>query len=213
MVHRTKHYRFDSRLAIAHLREIDSGLKQCIDSVGDFKLLVRRNRSVFEYLSRSIVYQQLTGRAAETIYGRLLDNFSYRRIQPSHILAMDIGDLQAVGLSRSKCKALHCLAESALVGTLPKAAELHEMTDNEIVERLTLIWGIGQWTAEMLLIFYLGRPDVLPINDLGILKGYQRVRGYSTLPPVGRLERAGKRWRPYRTVASWYLWRILDSKK
>ena len=146
-------------------------------------------------------------------YGRLLDNFPYRRIQPSQVLAMDIGDLRSVGLSRSKCKALHHLAESALVGTLPKAAELHEMSDDEIIDRLTLIWGIGRWTAEMLLIFYLGRPDVLPINDLGILKGYQRVRGYSTLPPVGRLQRAGKRWRPYRTVASWYLWRSLDFKK
>ena len=209
----TKHYSFDSKLAIAHLREVDSGLKRCIDSVGEFRLLVRRNRSVFEYLSRSIIYQQLTGRAAETIYDRLLDNFSYKRIRPSQILAMDMDDLKAIGLSASKCKALYHLADSALVGALPTAAELHEMTDNEIVDRLTLIWGIGRWTAEMLLIFYLGRPDVLPINDLGILKGYQRVRGYSTLPPVDRLQRAGERWRPYRTVASWYLWRSLDFKK
>ena len=86
------------------------------------------------------------------------------------------------------------------------------MTEEEIIQRLTVIWGVGRGTAEMLLIFYLGRPDILPLSDLGVRKGYQRLRGYSTLPTAEKLERAGRRWRPYRTVASWYLWRSLDSQ-
>ena len=205
-----KSHLFDPAIAVAYLRDVDVGLERCIKLVGECQLSVLRNRSVFEYLVRSIVYQQLTGRAAATIHSRLLDKFPYRRVRPDQLLALQMSDLHSTGLSRAKCKALQHLAESALEGILPKTPELHKMTDEEIIQRLTSIWGIGRWTAEMLLIFYLGRPDVLPINDLGILKGYQRLRGYSTLPPIDRLRRAGERWRPYRTVASWYLWRYLD---
>ena len=201
---------YDPVVAVAHLTTVDSGLARCVQSVGDFRLLVRRNRSIFEYLTRSIVYQQLTGKAAATIHSRLLDQFPYRRIRPEQMLSRTETELRAAGLSGSKCRALYDLAEKTLVGMLPGTEQLHEMTDEEIVQHLTLVRGIGRWTAEMLLIFYLGRPDVLPLSDLGVRKGYQRLRGYRTLPDPSKLERAGQRWRPYRTVASWYLWRSLD---
>ena len=205
-------YLFDPAAAAGHLATVDSGLARCIQSVGEFQLSVRRNRSVFEYLIRSIVYQQLTGRAAATIYGRLLDQFPYRRIRPVQLLSRTAAELRVAGLSGSKCRALQDLAEQALAGQLPHTSQLHRMTDDEIVQRLTVVLGVGRWTAEMLLIFYLGRPDILPLSDLGVRKGYQRLRGYSTLPTPEKLERAGRRWRPYRTVASWYLWRSLDTQ-
>ena len=205
-------FSFDPAVAVAHLVATDSGLARCIQSVGEFQLSVRRNRSVFEYLIRSIVYQQLSGRAAATIYGRLLDQFPYRRIRPVQLLSKTVAELRAAGLSGSKCRALQDLAEKAVAGQLPETSQLHRMTEEEIVRRLTVIWGVGRWTAEMLLIFYLGRPDILPLSDLGVRKGYQRLRGYSTLPTAEKLERAGRRWRPYRTVASWYLWRSLDTQ-
>jgi len=205
-------YLFDPAAAVGHLATVDSGLARCIQSVGEFQLSVRRNRSVFEYLIRSIVYQQLSGRAAATIYGRLLDQFPYRRIRPVQLLSRTAAELRVAGLSGSKCRALQDLAEKALAGQLPHTPQLHRMTDDEIVQRLTVVWGVGRWTAEMLLIFYLGRPDILPLSDLGVRKGYQRLRGYSTLPTPEKLERAGRRWRPYRTVASWYLWRSLDTR-
>ena len=210
MTNSAQGFSFDPSVAVAHLVATDSGLARCIQSVGEFQLSVRRNRSVFEYLIRSIVYQQLSGRAAATIHGRLLDQFPYRRIRPAQLLSKTVPELRAAGLSGSKCRALQDLSEKALAGQLPKTPQLHRMTEDEIVRRLTVIWGVGRWTAEMLLIFYLGRPDILPLSDLGVRKGYQRLRGYSTLPTAEKLERAGRRWRPYRTVASWYLWRSLD---
>ena len=212
MTNAAQGYNFDPAAAVAHLAAVDSGLSRCIKTVGEFQLSVRRNRSVFEYLTRSIVYQQLSGRAAATIHGRLLGQFPYRRIRPVQLLSRTAAELRAAGLSGSKCRALRDLAEKALAGQLPETSQLHRMTEEEIVRRLTLIWGIGRWTAEMLLIFYLGRPDILPLSDLGVRKGYQRLRGYSILPTAKKLERAGRRWRPYRTVASWYLWRSLDTQ-
>ena len=213
MAESSQGYSFNSSAAVAHLATVDVGLARCIETVGEFQLSVRRNRSVFEYLTRSIVYQQLSGRAAATIYGRLLDQFPYRRIRPAQLLSKTVPELRAAGLSGSKCRALQDLSEKALAGQLPQTPQLHRMTEEEIVRSLTVIWGVGRWTAEMLLIFYLGRPDILPLSDLGVRKGYQRLRGYSILPTAEKLERAGRRWRPYRTVASWYLWRSLDTQE
>ena len=210
MSERTLGQGYDAVEAAKYLAIVDTGLARCIQSVGDFSLVVRRNRSIFEYLTRSIVYQQLTGKAAATIHGRLLDQFPYRRIRPEQMLGRTEIELRSAGLSGSKCKALYDLAEKTIAGAIPVTANLHRMTDEEIVQHLTVVRGVGRWTAEMLLIFYLGRPDVLPLNDLGVRKGYQQLRGYRTLPAPDKLERAGKRWRPYRTVASWYLWRSLD---
>ncbi|MDP6291833.1 MAG: hypothetical protein V1245_03655 [Arenicellales bacterium] len=203
-------YGFDPVVACAHLAARDRGLARVIASVGELRLPVRRNRSVFEYLCRSIVYQQLSGKAAGTIHGRLLDLFPGRRLRPERLIEVPEARLRGAGLSRSKCLALRDLSHRAAAGELPDTRRLHGLTDDEIIERLTVVRGVGEWTAQMLLIFYLGRPDVLPLRDLGVLKGYQKMRALPVLPRPERLARAGRKWRPYRSVASWYLWRCLD---
>ena len=203
-------YEFDPQAAVAHLGRVDRGMDRLIQQVGPLELPVRRSRSVFEYLVRSIVYQQLSGKAAATIHARLLALFANRRIDPERLLRMPDKRLRSAGLSRSKCLALRDLATRAHLREIPTARQLKRLADQEIIDRLTQIRGIGPWTVQMLLIFYLGRPDVLPIGDLGVRKGYQQLRGFKILPDPDKLERAGRRWRPYRSVATWYLWRALD---
>ena len=203
-------YEFDPQAAVAHLRHVDRGMDRLIQQVGTLELPVKRSRSVFEYLVRSIVYQQLSGKAAATIHTRLLALFPDRRIDPKRLLKKPDSRLRSAGLSHSKCLALRDLAAKADLRELPTTRQLQRLTDEEIIDRLTQIRGIGPWTVQMLLIFYLGRPDVLPVGDLGVRKGYQQLRGFKTLPDPGKLERAGQRWRPYRSVATWYLWRALD---
>ncbi len=201
---------FDPVVASSHLCRVDPVLGRCINKVGQCQLIVRRNRSVFEYLVKSIVYQQLSGKAASAIYIRFLNNFPYHRVHPEQLLSLKLQQFQSAGLSKSKIKALQHLAKASLSGDIPSISNLKRMHDDEIIEKFISIWGIGRWTVEMLLIFYLGRSDVLPVNDLGILRGYQKLHGYSELPSSDRLKRIGERWRPYRTVASWYLWRSLE---
>ena len=138
-----------------------------IDRVGSLGLSANRNRSVFEYLARSIVYQQLSGKAAGTIHGRLKNLFSNRRITADRLLALPDEALRGAGLSRGKCLALRDLAARAVAGELPRARKLDQMSDTDIVSTLTVVRGVGPWTAQMLLIFYLGRPDVMPSGDLG----------------------------------------------
>ena len=203
-------YQFDPQVAVTHLRHVDRGMDRLIQQVGPLELPVRRSRSVFEYLVRSIVYQQLSGKAAATIHARLLTLFSNRRIDPESLLKMSDKRLRSAGLSRSKCLALRDLAARALSREIPTPRQLQQLSDQEIINRLIQIRGIGPWTVQMLLIFYLGRPDVLPVGDLGVRKGYQKLRGFKVLPDPTKLERAGRRWRPYRSVATWYLWRALD---
>ena len=203
-------YEFDPRTAVAHLRRVDRGMDRLIQHVGPLELPVRRSRSVFEYLVRSIVYQQLSGKAAATIHERLLALFTNRRIDPERLLKISDKKLRSAGLSRSKCLALRDLAAKAHLREVPTTRQLQRLSDQEIIDRLTQIRGVGPWTVQMLLIFYLGRPDVLPVGDLGVRKGYQQLRGFKILPDPDKLERAGRRWRPYRSVATWYLWRGLD---
>ena len=203
-------YEFDPRAAVAHLRHVDRGMDRLIQHVGTLELPVNRSRSVFEYLIRSIVYQQLSGKAAATIHTRLLNLFPDRSITPQRLLEKPDSRLRSAGLSHSKCLALRDLAAKARLRELPTTRQLQRLADQEIIDRLTQIRGIGPWTVQMLLIFYLGRPDVLPIGDLGVRKGYQQLRGFKILPDPDKLERAGRRWRPYRSVATWYLWRGLD---
>ncbi len=206
----TRLRQFDALAACAHLARRDKGLSRVMAEVGDLQLEVRRNRSVFEYLGRSIVYQQLSGKAAATIHGRLRDLFARRRLHSARLLEMPLEQLRSAGLSRSKCLALYDLAERAVTGVLPDTRALHKMSDQQIIDCLSEVRGVGEWTAQMLLIFYLGRPDVLPTRDLGVLKGYQKMRALRELPDPSRLARAGLRWRPYRSIATWYLWRCLD---
>jgi O-6-methylguanine DNA methyltransferase len=203
---------FDPIAAVEHLRERDRRLAKFIEKVGPFRLRPAELQSPFEALLESIVYQQLTGRAAATILARVLALFRPRRFpRPQDVAGIAGEKLRAAGLSRSKTVALKDLAAKTLDGTVPETVrDLEKLGDAEIVERLTAVRGIGPWTVEMLLIFRLARPDVLPASDYGVRKGFARVRGARELPTPKELLAYGERWRPYRTVASWYLWRVLD---
>jgi DNA-3-methyladenine glycosylase II len=167
----------------------------------------------------SIIYQQLHGKAAAAILRRLLNLFGDLHPSPEHILAAPDEQLRSAGVSQSKMLALRDLAAKTLDGTVPTLARIRRMSDEDIVEHLTRVRGIGQWTVEMLLIFRLGRPDVLPVSDYGVRKGfaltYSRIpknKPFSNdlLPKPDELLRRGEKWRPWRSVASWYLWRACD---
>jgi DNA-3-methyladenine glycosylase II len=203
---------FDPAAAMQHLRHVDPDLAGIIRRAGPCALKPRLRHSPFEELLEAIVYQQLSGRAAATIYGRVRALYPPRRaLAPAAILDTPDATLRAAGLSRNKAAAARDLATKALEGIVPTAAALRRMPDDEIVARLTAVRGIGRWTVEMLLIFRLGRPDVLPIHDLGIQKGFQQTYRTRQRPKPERIARYGERWRPFRTVASWYLWRASDS--
>lgn len=200
---------FDIAQALTHLRTCDPKLGDWIESVGEFTLIPEKLHSPFAALVRSIVYQQLSGAAAGTIHGRLQAALG-KHVKPEAILAASDAVLRGVGLSGSKVLSLRDLAAHALEGTIPTYKELGTLRDNEIVQRLVQVRGIGEWSVQMMLMFRLGRLDVLPTRDLGIQKGYALVRGTKKLPTPEQLERGGAIWRPYRTIASWYLWRVLD---
>jgi DNA-3-methyladenine glycosylase II len=167
----------------------------------------------FEALAESIVYQQLSGKAAATIWARVRRLYpSRRRLDPAAILATPDNKLRAAGLSGSKTRALKDLAAKTLDGTVPSGRSLVRMSDEEIIARLTTVRGIGAWTAQMLLLFDLGRLDVWPHTDYGVLKGFAKTFGRRKLPTPKQLLRLGEKWRPYRSVAAWYFWRALDQK-
>jgi 3-methyladenine DNA glycosylase/8-oxoguanine DNA glycosylase len=183
-----------------------------IDQAGPFTLAPEPTASPFHALMRAIVYQQLSGKAAATILGRVLALMprGRGRPRPEDLLAIPDEPLRAAGLSRNKLLALRDLAARAADGTVPGLAALRRLGDEEIVARLTAVRGIGVWTVEMLLLFRLGRGDVLPVADLGVRKGYQLTYRTRELPTAKRLLATGESWRPYRSVASWYLWRAVD---
>ena len=197
--------------ALAHLRRRDRTLKRIIDIVGPQKpARIGSAQTPFATLLRSIVYQQLSGKAAGSIHRRLLALFPHGRPSARALLALSEAELRAVGLSRSKVLSVRDLAEKAAARQLPSRRALDAMEDDAIIERLTEIRGIGRWTAEMLLIFTLDRPDVLPVTDLGVRRGFMVCRGTEALPEPTELLAHGEIWRPYRSVASWYLWRASE---
>ena len=198
---------YDPEAAIGHLRAADPALGELIERVGEYRIEVRAGLTPFEGLLRSIVYQQLSGKAAGSIHGRVRALFPRRRPGPRRLLALDERTLREAGLSGNKIRAAQDLAEKTLARVVPGRATLERMDDDAIVERLTEVRGIGRWTVEMILIFQLGRSDVLPADDLGVRKGFSLYRGLDDLPRRDELIAHGERWRPYRTVASWYLWR------
>lgn len=206
---------YDPAEAIAHLTKIDPLMGDLIARVGAFTLTPELTQSPFHALMRAIVYQQLSGKAAGTILGRVLALMpkGRGRPRPEDFLALDDQRLRAAGLSQNKLLALRDLATKAQEGIVPTLAALRRLTDAEIIERLTAVRGIGVWTVEMLLLFRLGRSDVLPIADLGVQKGYQLTYRKRSLPTPKQLLAGGERWRPYRSVASWYLWRAADAEK
>ncbi len=195
--------------AAAALAAADPVLARLIERVGPCRLRPDRIQSPYEALFEAIVYQQLTGKAAATILGRAkaaLDGHGGFP-SPEAVLAAPDEALRGAGLSRAKTAAVKDLAAKARDGCVPGLAELRRMHDDAIVEHLTEIRGIGRWTVEMMLIFRLGRPDVLPVHDYGVRKGFAIAYRKRELPTPTRLAAHGERWRPYRTVASWYLWR------
>jgi 3-methyladenine DNA glycosylase/8-oxoguanine DNA glycosylase len=201
----------DVRPALRHLRRADPRLARVIAAVGPCRLEFMPMRSPFHTLMRSITYQQLSGKAAGTILGRVEALFpTATGATPEQMLELPDAALRGAGLSRNKLLALKDLASKTLDGTVPHTRVLKRLSDEEVIERLTEVRGVGRWTAEMLLIFTLGRPDVLPVTDLGIRKGFQQAYGMKRLPAISTLERAGRAWAPYRSFAAWYLWRIVD---
>ncbi len=203
---------FKPAKAIAHLRAADPALAEIIETVGPFRMQLKVSRSLFGSLAEAIVYQQLSNKAAATIYGRVEalypdapDGFT-----PRHILMTPDEALRGCGLSRAKVLAVQDLARRVESGELPTLDEAHTIPDAELIERLVKVRGIGRWSAEMFLMFRLGRPDVLPLDDYSLRKAYAKAFRKRALPSPNALRKAGEKWRPYRTVASWYLWRVLD---
>jgi DNA-3-methyladenine glycosylase II len=197
------------RKAIAHLRKVDPVMGDVIDRVGRCTLTPRTEWTHFDALVRSIVYQQLSGKAAATIHGRVLTLIGDGAEAPGRIVATPHEHLRAAGLSTAKANYVRNLAEHVLDGSLP-VESLHELSDDEVIAALTQVKGIGRWSAQMFLMFRLGRPDVLPELDLGVQKGIQKAYRLRRLPTPKQVLRRGSRWAPYRTVASWYMWRILE---
>jgi 3-methyladenine DNA glycosylase/8-oxoguanine DNA glycosylase len=202
---------YDPDTACRHVAAADPVLAGLITRVGEFTLRPVPTQSLFAALLRSIVYQQLTGKAASTILGRVTGLFAPRRFPtPRDLLQVAPERLRQAGLSAAKSAALRDLAAKTLDGTIPSMARIRRMEDEEIIDHLTRVRGIGRWTVEMLLMFRLGRPDVLPLNDLGVRKGFGLTFRKGKLVEPAVIARRAERWRPYRSVASWYLWRALE---
>lgn len=196
--------------AVEHLAAADPALGRIITRAGPLTLERPAGVTPFQYLLRTIVGQQLSVRAASTIFGRLGQLYSPQPLTPGRVLRTPVARLRSAGLSAPKAAAAIDLARHATTRQLPGEADLGRMDPAAVIEALTRIRGVGPWTVQMLLIFYLGHADVLPLLDLGIRKGFARVLGRRTLPAARTLERHGRRWRPYRSIASWYLWRALE---
>ncbi|MBD2664373.1 base excision DNA repair protein, HhH-GPD family [Richelia sinica FACHB-800] len=199
----------DYSVAIGTLKESDRLLASLIDTIGECKLdTVQQTGDLFYSLSRSIIYQQLSGKAAAAIHSRFLDLYSHTPT-PEAILQTPDEILRGVGISRPKIAYLQDLAQKTIAG-LPTITELELMEDEAIVQTLTPVKGVGRWTVEMLLIFRLHRWDVLPVDDLGIKAGIRRLYSLPELPDKKTVAIYGKKWKPYCTIACWYLWRSLE---
>lgn len=197
----------------AALVRADPVFGRAMDRIGPYRLEITPLHSVYEALARSIVYQQLTGKAAGTIWQRLLTLGGGANPPASHTIPqLDDEALRGVGLSRNKVLALRDLAARDVAGELPDAATAAILDDETLIERLSAVRGIGTWSVQMLLIFRLGRPDVMPSADLGVQKGFQRAFGLKSLPTPAQVEARATRWAPSRTMASWYLWRLSELK-
>jgi 3-methyladenine DNA glycosylase/8-oxoguanine DNA glycosylase len=201
---------FAPATAVDYLRASDGTLARVIETVGPFRLQLIGASSIFGALAQAIVYQQLTGKAAATIFARFCALFPGPDPTAEQLLGMSEGELRGAGLSRSKLLSLRDLAGKTVSGEIPTLAKIQHMEDEAIIDQLTSVRGIGRWTVEMLLIFRLGRPDVLPADDYGIRKGFARAFSWGELPRRKDVETYGVRWKPYRTVASWYLWRLAE---
>jgi DNA-3-methyladenine glycosylase II len=202
---------FDLTEAMRHLSECDETLKKLVAEARPFEIDLTNTHSPYEVLLRAVTYQSISGKAAATIWGRIraLGQHGHPPA-PDKMRKMPVAKLRKAGLSAAKAASMKDLAEKALAGIVPTHEEALKLSDEELVERLISVRGIGAWTVEMFLIFRLGRPDVLPIHDLGVKKGWSVAYGKKHMPTPEQLLKFGERWRPYRTVASWYMWRAFE---
>ena len=201
---------FDIEAAEQVLAGNDEHLAELIERYRPCTWTLRSMESPFQALLRAIVFQQLSTAAANTIYGRVEALFEENGLTPQAVLEIEEDLIRGAGVSRPKIKYMKDLAQKTLDGTVPTLDALWQMEDTEILERLTAIKGIGRWTVEMLLMFNLGRPDVLPSTDLVIRRGFKHIYGWEDLPSFKQLEAYGEIWRPYRSLACWYIWRFED---
>jgi 3-methyladenine DNA glycosylase/8-oxoguanine DNA glycosylase len=199
----------DTRRAVAHLKRADPTLAAVIARVGPCRFAARAEGTHFEAVARAIVYQQLSGKAAGTIHGRFHALYGGRAPTPAELLATPDEALRGAGLSRQKLGYLRDLAARVDAGDVP-LDHIDRLGDDDVVAALTRVKGVGRWTAQMFLMFRLGRPDVLPELDLGVQKAIQLAYRRRAMPRPADVLRIGAPWAPYRTVASWYLWRFLD---
>ncbi len=217
--------KLDHTNACEHLSRVDRQLGRIIAKSGPCRMMKETTQSIFAALLESIIYQQLNGKVAATITSRVKALFPENTQQirtrrglvegfptPEQIVAASEELLRSAGLSRNKMLAIRDLAAKTLDGTVPTVQQAHRMSDDELIERLTAVRGIGRWTVEMLLIFRLGRQDVLPVDDYGVRKGFAKMKKLAELPKPKELAAYGEKWKPYRSVAAWYLWRAAEMK-
>jgi len=221
---RTRKPPYDTKAAVAHLSARDAKLGRLIAKAGPFTMRTAGQQSPFEALTEAIVFQQLHGKAAATIHRRLIESFHPvcgigLHPSPEHLLECPNEQLRGAGLSHNKALALRDLAAKTLDGTVPTLAKIRRMDDEAIIEHLTQVRGVGRWTVEMMLIFRLGRPDVLPVDDYAVRKGFALT--FLGLKPTDKvvprdlpkavvIEKRAEKWRPFRSVASWYMYRACD---
>ncbi|MBM3756112.1 MAG: DNA-3-methyladenine glycosylase 2 family protein [Acidobacteria bacterium] len=196
------------RKALTHLRSADPVMKSIIENVGPYKIVYREPD--YTTLARSIIYQQVSGAAAATVLGRIHGAAARGgKLMPAKIISLGVDGLRPLGVSRQKASYLLDLSERTLARQLP-FAKLAAMSDSEVIEHLTAVKGVGVWTAQMFLMFALQRPDVLPVGDLGVRNAIWKAYQLDAPPTPTEIETRGAAWRPYASVASWYLWRSLD---
>ncbi len=200
----------DYRRGVAHLKSADPRLAAVIAQVGACRFAPRADGTHFEAVARAIVYQQLSGKAAGTIHGRFHGLYGGRAPEPAELLGTTDEALRGAGLSRQKVGYLRDLASRVAAGDVPLDT-IEALDDAAVLDALTRVKGVGRWTAQIFLMFRLGRPDVLPELDLGVQKGVQLAYGLRALPKPAEVTKFGERWAPWRTVAAWYLWRSLDN--
>lgn len=202
---------FDPAAAVAHLRTADAALAEVIERVGPFAIELHPLASLFDSMLRSIIYQQLHAKAAASIHARVLAVLArHGGTEPAAVAAASDTDLLGAGLSRAKLAAIRDLAAKCSAGVVPTLREAQRLSDEELVARLTEVRGIGPWTVHMLLIFTLGRPDVMPTGDFAIRLAFKKLYRKRREPKPDDILKHARRWQPFRSVASWYLWRSLE---
>ena len=199
---------------LKYLSEVDPVMGQLIREIGDCKLEPETRRSPFQSLVQAVAHQQLNGTAANTILTRFKKLFPGRKFpRPEDLAGVTDEQIRACGFSYAKIKAIRDIAEKTLSGVVPTSRQIVKLSDIEIIERLTEVRGVGRWTVEMLLIFQLGRTDVLPADDFGVRAGFRAAYKKREMPTPKQLLKFGERWRPHATTAAWYLWRAADAAK